>query len=134
MSYDLGVWFPDRRLTNAEATQVYIKLCEDDASGVVPNAAVDAFYQELVSIHPEIDDVPEDELEDCPWSIAHDRWPGYVLMCCKWSKAEYCLDLVWRIAQKHGLVLFDPQSENIVYPDGSLGDETSEKKPWWKFW
>ena len=138
MSYDLAVWYPTTRMSNQEATQVYINLCENDTSGVAPNPAVDAFYQELVGIHPEIDDVPDDKLDDtdyCPWSIAHDRSPGHVIMCCAWSKSEYCLDLIWGIAQKHGLALFDPQSETIVYPDGSSGDEAlAKKKPWWRFW
>ena len=135
MSYDLSVWYPSERISNTEATQVYIKLCDSDTTGVSPNPAVDAFYEELTGIHPEIDDMPEDKIDECPWNCAFDRSPGHVIMCCGWDKSEYCLDLIWSIAQKHGLALFDPQSETIVYPDGSSGNEPpSHKKPWWKFW
>jgi len=125
-------------MSDQEAANTYIRLCEGDTGGVVPNPAVDAFYQELVSVHPEIDDVPDEKIDDqdyCPWSIAHDRSPGHVIMSCVWSKAEYCLDLIASLAHKHGLALFDPQSETIVYPDEMAGDNTTaEDKPWWKFW
>ncbi|MDD4888759.1 MAG: hypothetical protein PHU85_02420 [Phycisphaerae bacterium] len=138
MSFDLAVWHPSRRMTNREALEVYKRLCAGDRSGVEDSPAVDSFYKELVAIHPEIDDVPDDKIDDsdyCPWSVAHDRSPGHVVMCCVWSKAEYCAALIERLARKHGLAMFDPQGSIIVYPDaGANGHQTKPRKPWWKFW
>jgi hypothetical protein len=54
MSYDLGVWFPQNRISNEEATGLYVRLCDGDTSGVVSHAAIDAFYSELTDRHPEM--------------------------------------------------------------------------------
>jgi hypothetical protein len=55
MSCDFGVWFPDRRLTDAEAGQRYVRLCESQVEGeVVDHPSVQAFYAELTGLHPEI--------------------------------------------------------------------------------
>jgi hypothetical protein len=123
MSCDFAVWFPGKRLTDKEATQLYAELCESVVTGVVAHPAIDAFYEELTAQHPELDDIPEDRVDDvdyCPWSIAFDRSPGHLIMCCVWSKAEYVAELIGRLAKKHGLAIYDPQAGKIHYPD-SLG-------------
>jgi hypothetical protein len=136
MSCDFGVWFPDMRLSNKEASQLYDRLCEGDVSGVQAHPAVDAFYAELVAKHPERDTVPDDRIDDydyCPWSIALDRSPGHVIMSCVWSKADYVGRLVHALAFKHGLAVYDPQSERITYPDVP-GLNSRGKRRWWHFW
>ena len=83
-------------------------------------------------MHPQIDDISDEQVDDhdlCPWSIAFDRSPGHLVMCCVWSKADYVTELLKTLANKHGLALYDPQSESIHYPGGELTKETS----WWKF-
>jgi len=135
MSCDHAVWFPSRRLSDKEAGGLYVRLCEGDLSGVTPNGAVDAFYDELTAQHPQIDDIPEDRIgehEHCPWSIAFDRSPGHLIMCCVWSRADYVSGLLKSLARKHGLALYDPQSERVWYPDD--GGASTSTKPWWKFW
>jgi hypothetical protein len=124
MSFDLAVWYPQKRITNEEATQLYLRLCDGDASGVLPHPAIAAFYAELVARHPEIDTIPKEKINDydfCPWSCKLDYSDGHVLMCSVWSKATYMHQLVKDLARKHGLALYDPQSEEVVYPDGSTG-------------
>jgi len=132
MSFDLGVWYPHKRLSDDEAGELYVQLCNSDTSGITPHPAVDAFYAELTAKHPEIDTVPEDRLDDhdyCPWSCALDRSPGHVLMPCVWSKAEHVHRLVHELARKHALAVYDPQSGRVTYPDGSTG-----RRPWWRLW
>ena len=76
MSCDYAVWHTEARLTTAEAAQLYHALCEGNTSGVSPNPAVDAFYAEITALHPEIDDIQEEDIDDhdlSPWSIAFDR-------------------------------------------------------------
>jgi hypothetical protein len=85
MSFDLGVWYPQKRIRNEEAGEPYLRLCSGDTSGVAPSPAVDAFYVELTARHPEIDAVPEERIDDhdfCPWSCKLDRSPGHVIMSC----------------------------------------------------
>ena len=132
MSFDLGVWFPHKRLSVDQASDLYSSLCDGDTSGVAPHPAVDTFYAELTAKHPEIDTIPEDRLDDhdyCPWSCALDKSDAHVIMPCVWSKADYVGEYVHTLAAKHGLAVYDPQSDTITYP-GDL----SQKKRWWQFW
>lgn len=136
MSYDLAVWHPSNRVSNEEAQAIYIGLCEEDISPLIQHSSVDDFYTDLTNKHPEIDDVPDDLIDDtdlCPWSIAFDRSPCHLIMCCVWSRSDYVAETVFTLAQKHGLAVYDPQSESINYPDSVLSCN-SESKPWWKFW
>jgi len=137
MSCDFGVWYPDKQLTHDEAGVRYARLCDSQVEGeVVDHPSVGAFYAELTSRHPEIDDVPDDRVDDtlyCPWSVAMDRSGGHVLMACVWSRAEYVRGLVHEVARKHGLAVFDPQQGRIFYPDSPEPRE-SARRPWWKVW
>jgi hypothetical protein len=119
MSCDFAVWHPGRRLTNEQAGELYRQLCGGITKGVVSHPAVDAFYNEITAKHPEIDDITDEEIDDsdlCPWSVAFDRSPGHLIMCCVWSKADYVGRLVREMARKHGLAVFDPQAGEIIYP------------------
>ena len=133
MSFDLGIFSLENKITNQEASDLYIALCDGETSGVAPSSAIDAFYKELTSKHPVIDDIPEEEIDNtelCPWSIAFDRSPGHLIISCVWSKADYVYNLVAELARKHELAIYSPQAEIIVYADGTEGNS----KPWWKFW
>lgn len=134
MSFDLGVWYPERRMGNEEARELYARLCDGDTSGVVPHPAVDAFYAELTARHPEIDTVAEERIDDhdyCPWSCALDHSPGHVIMPCVWSKATNVGELVQELARKHGLAIYDPQSDVVTYPDGSTGTKAASRSSFW---
>jgi hypothetical protein len=118
MSFDLGVWYPHKRIRNEEATELYVRLCGGDTRGAVPHPAIDAFYAELTARHPEIDTIPEGKIDDhdyCPWSCKLDYSPSHVIMTCVWSKATHVHQLVQGLARKHGLALYDPQSEEVIY-------------------
>jgi hypothetical protein len=131
MSCDYAVWFPHKRLSHKEAGKLYLRLCEGSVENPPEHPAIEIFYQELTAHHPEIDTIPEDRIGDhdfCPWSVAFDRSPGHLIMCCVWPKADYVGDLLKALARKHGLALYDPQSERVLYAD----DEPKKKKPWWK--
>jgi hypothetical protein len=122
MSYDLGVWYPQKRIRNEEASELYVRLCDGDTSYLVPHPAIDAFYSELTARHPEIDTIPEERIDDhdyCPWSCKLDHSPRHVIMSCVWSKATYVHQLVQSLARKHGLAVYDPQTDKVTYPDGS---------------
>jgi hypothetical protein len=128
MSFDLAVRYLRERIGNEEAGKLYVCLCDGDASGVAPHPAIDAFYAELTAKHPEIDKLPEKKIDDhdySPWSYKLHRSPGHVIMSCVWPKATDVHRLVQKLARKHGLVLYDPQSDVATYPDGSLGTKAN---------
>lgn len=120
MSYDLAVWYPSRLLSDKEAVEQYIRLCNENIFGLESHSAIDAFYKELTSIHPEVDDVPDEKIGDfdyCSWSNEHGRSDCYIIMNCVWSHADYVHDLVLELGEKHGLAVFDPQLSKIHYPN-----------------
>ena len=146
MSCDFAVWNTQTRLTNAEARRLYLALCDGDSSGVSPSPAIDAFYSEITSLHPERRYVPDAELANwdlCPWSVDMDRSPGHLIMCCVWPKAGYVGSLLRRLAKKHNLALFDPQAEQIFYPDEPVRPllvrfwqairEEEDRDPWYVY-
>src|SRR5687768_5571132 len=114
MSCDYAVWFPWKRLSDREAGALYIALCEGASKNPPDHPAIESFYAELTAQHPEIDDMPEEQIqESCVWSIAFDRSTGHIIMCCRWPKADYAGQLIQSLAKKHGLAFYDPQSERV---------------------
>lgn len=136
MSFDIAVLSLEKKVTNAEATDIYAELNEGNYSRIAPNDAINRIYHEVTAKHPEIDDVPDDKIDDldfCPWSCDIDKSDGHLIISTVWPKSDYAHKLVQEIATKHQLPTFDPQNGVITYPDGSSGIE-SEKKKWWQFW
>ena len=118
MSYDLAVWSPVRSLSPREAEALYTSICEGmpelSQKFLKEDPAIQAFYAELTSSHPEIDDVADDRVDDesyCPWSCAFDKSSCHLILSCVWSQAENVFNLVNTLAQKHELTIFDPQAE-----------------------
>src|ERR1017187_6406166 len=130
MSFDLGVWYSDEPLTDEDAGDLYVKLCEQRWIPVEESAAVDAFYAELTSRYPEIDSIPEEELENCPWSCAHDRSGLHVLMAITWSRCVEIAPVVLKVAARHGLVCYDPQESKVHLPS-HLKPRPSRFRSWW---
>jgi amino acid transporter len=132
MSCDYAVWHTQARMSNAQAGRLYHALCAGDTSGVFPSPAIAAFYEEITALHPEIDDVPQDQLDHhelCPWSVAIDRSDGHLIMCSVWPRADYVGGLVRKLARKHGLAMYDPQAEQILYPNDAT--PSLLKRLWW---
>lgn len=120
MSFDLAVWHTDEPLTSERAAEIYLRLCHDWPYLNGNSAAVTAFYEELTGRWHEIDIIPEHHIGDfdhCPWSCALSRSGMAVVMTCVWSEAAAVAEFVERLARKHGLLLFDPQSNRVVLPE-----------------
>jgi hypothetical protein len=109
-------------VSSKEARLLYARLCEGKPSVVPAHPSVDAFYDELATRHPEVDELSEDQLDDkdlCPWSVSMDRSDGHVAMSCVWSRAAGVEATIKDLAAKHGLVAYDPQQG--LFPDTSGG-------------
>ncbi len=118
MSFDLGVWYTPNRLSDKEAGELYAALCELQTDGVSPHPTVNAFYSELTARYPELNNVPDDRIDDtdfCPWSCALNRSAGHVLMACVWSQAGNVQRFVTQLAHKHWLAVYDPQKGRVSY-------------------
>ena len=81
MSCDYSVWHTASPLSSAEAGELHVRLCDGDASEVLPHPGIAAFYAELTAQHPEIDDIPRDQVGNtdlCPDGVGTSAWAGVV--------------------------------------------------------
>lgn len=127
MSYDLAVWYPHRKFSNGEAGKIYSTLW-NEGSELAPHQKVTNFYIELTRLHPEIGDIPEDQVDDlelCPWSAPHDVTDRYVVMHFVYSHAGAVSQMIAKLAQKHSLALYDPQQAKVYIPIASRRREVS---------
>ncbi len=128
MSFDLGVWYSSQPLTAAEAEERYSAFHGNEnwngnGNGIGntdDQAATDErltrFVDELTSRYPQIDDVADDEIDACPWSLTFELSSTHVTMPVMWARAEEIAPVVMEIADRHGLVCYDPQSRKIHLP------------------
>ena len=89
-----------------------------DVSELKPHSSIEAFYKDLVARHPEIDDMPEDRIDDtnlCPWSCRIDRSPAHLILSCVWSKVEMVGDVVGELQTKHGVSAYVPAQSKEYY-------------------
>jgi hypothetical protein len=131
---ELAVFYTVRPHTNGEALSRYVRFCEpgDPAACIEPSPKVGDFMAELTANYPQIDEVSEEELDACPWSCAFDVSEGHVIMSMVSSKYEQAAFVIVQLAQKHGLVCFDPISGLILTaPDGI---HVEQRPSWWKLW
>jgi len=69
MSFDLGVWHSEVPLTDKEAAEIYVHLCENWPYLEGDSLSVAAFYDDLTRRWPEIDTVPEEEIDNKVLSV-----------------------------------------------------------------
>jgi hypothetical protein len=118
MSWNCAVWHCNSVKDKNNAEILYNKLCQGDTSLIGPTQRMQDFYEELTSIHPEIDDINDDEVSDldlCPWSVIFDKSEGHIIMSCVPSKADYVSDLIRDLAKKHQLSFYEPQDITFIY-------------------
>ena len=133
MSFDLGVFYTEKPHSDEEATMRFVAYCEEEnlTAFIEPSEKVASFLQELTTQYPQIDDWPEEDISNCPWSIAFDVSAGHVLMPMVFSKAEEMYSVIAALAEKHGLVCVDPQFSCIVTTPPGLW---KSERPWWQLW
>jgi hypothetical protein len=72
MSFYLGVWNSPTAISDDEGAVRYREL--NDEKSVEPkfDEHVYAFYSRLTNLFPDVEMVPEDELDACPWASGID--------------------------------------------------------------
>jgi hypothetical protein len=116
MSYDLAVWQGERPASDAQAGETFAKLYQQyigEEHEDAPAPAIAAYVAALLERWPDLDDGDDDE---CPWAdgplINNARGP-IIYFAMVWSKAEEASAYAAALAARHGLVCFDPQSEQL---------------------
>ena len=117
MSFDLAVWFEQRRPSRAEAVEKHQRLCAGQTGVVAVHPSVATFYRALVAEFPELPGRAGAVVDPAsPWSAGLDVSEGHVLMPMGWGRVGTVAPRVLELAGRHGLVCFDPQAEVVHVP------------------
>ena len=114
-NFYLGVWSGEDPPTHQDAARQYAAFLERKQPAVF-NEAVYTFYTELIRYYPNPDLVAEEDQDSCPWVSATEASGDFVQMVLKWERYAEVFPLVLQLAEKHGLVCFDPQNSNMHLP------------------
>jgi hypothetical protein len=78
---------------------------------------VAAFYQDLITLNPRPSGVwTAEEVEHSPWATDLGVFEDSVIMSVVWPHAEQGVVLVRELAERHGLVCYDPQQPVVHHP------------------
>lgn len=117
MSFDLCVLSAKRPLTREEAAEAYSRLADDTNAAVLEaDERIGLFLAEITARWPQIDDVPEEDEDECPWSVEFDQSPAHIISCIRWDRAERVYRVYVEMAMRHGLYVYDPQEDELHSP------------------
>ena len=116
MSLKLAVWHTEKAISEKEAEGVYQKLYEQQRVPIEQHVDVYAFYNELTARYPEIDMLAEEDIDASPWASSLDRSGFHVIMFILEDRAEEVIPVVLELAERFGLICFDPQSKKVHLP------------------
>jgi hypothetical protein len=116
MSFDLAVWLEPAVITAEEADRTYESLCEREQGAVPADARVVAFHRELTARFPSLSSLPLDELESSPWSADPAVLGDAALLTIGYSAAGTVAPFARELAERHELVLYDPQARTVYSP------------------
>ncbi len=119
MSFDLTVLNPAKPLTAAEALAVHNSICdgEDVSKWLAVDDRTAAFVAALTKDYPQIDELPDDQIDNCPWSCGLDVGPSWAMMNIVWSRSHEIAKFVFALCRQHDLALFDHQTGLVCLPD-----------------
>lgn len=130
VSYDLCVFHAASPLTDDDAGERYQALVGVDGISLDElSPAVAAFLADLKVRYPDIDEVPESEVADNPWSGGFDVSRDHVAMTIRPACAPEVGHFVEELAKRHALVCFDPQEGAIVTAPPGIRVSEREAQP-----
>lgn len=112
----LGVWKSATAISDEEGAAQYLALSDEKSVASGFDEQVYSFYSILTLRYPEVEMVPEDELDACPWACGLDVGGGHVLMAIQPEMSEKVVPLVRVLAAQYELVCFDPQAGKVHLP------------------
>ena len=116
MTFDLGAMDFDHPPTAKDVESRYSLLCEGADDGQATSERVDAMLAECLERWPGETD---EEFEASPWSswpLQNQRTAAGLVVNIRWDASEAMRSAWEEMAERHGLVLFDPQESDVVLP------------------
>ena len=124
----LGVWKCLTPISDEEAAHQY-RLLREVGSESRFDAEVYAFYSRLIGLYPEIDTLPEEELDDSPWASSMEVSDSHVIMAIVPEQSEKVVPQVLALAEENGLVCFDPQAGRVYLPPHLVAKQGGDASP-----
>jgi hypothetical protein len=118
VSFDLVVWRSDRPVSPAEARATARALVEGGDAGVRPAEELAVFAREVERRFGDNGLLRRLASPRCPVEL--EAWDDHALLSIAWSCVEEAAGYAHELAERLGLVLFDPQSGRVYLPP-SLG-------------
>jgi hypothetical protein len=112
MSYDLGAFGKQNDVNTLP--KLYIKACESDISGIKPSQEMIIFIEKVNKLYPDLDSVPESEIDSCPWASGFDQSDRHWIAPMSYSFINDMIPKILKLAKECNVYLYDPQSEDII--------------------
>jgi hypothetical protein len=122
------VWKCLTPISDEEAAHQY-RLLREVGSESRFDAEVYAFYSRLIGLYPEIDTLPEEELDDSPWASSMEVSDSHVIMAIVPEQSEKVIPRVLALAEENGLVCFDPQASRVYLPPHLVAKQGGDASP-----
>ena len=126
MSFYLGLWNSPTAISDDEAAARYLVLSKERSVEPEFDERVYAFYCRLTGLYPEVEMVPEAELDACPWASGLDLSGDHVIMAIQPEKSEKVIPQVLTLAEQLELVCFDPQAGKVYLPPHLRAEPVAE--------
>ncbi len=136
MSYDIFLFSGVSVRTSDEAYEAHARAEEQDEALAPGDIKLPAMLEELLSEFPcpEIDDhSPTVWMSGFGPEHARD---GHISLNISHADGPRVAPAVGRIASRHGVIAFDPQSDRFLHADDAMETPKPRRssRPWWKFW
>ena len=114
-----AVWIDARVLSHKEAEKHYAAMLAGNTAQAF-NGSVYAFLTDLTRRYPEPDELADEEIETCPWACALEVSGESVIMGLLPHRYAEVFPLIIELADKYGLVCFDPQNTVVHLPSSPI--------------
>jgi len=129
MRVEIGVFFADSPLTEKDALQRYRAHGGEPSADLTiePGPLITAFLTDLTGRYPRLGSLSEEDRATSPWSGDFDVSDRQVLITLGGSHCADAIDFIMELAERHGLVCFDPKTRSILTaPPGILIESQSD--------
>ena len=130
MSYDVAAWEGERPSDDAAAASEFEQLYELSQDVEPPSRAIREFVDRLLARHPDLTELDDDEVDDCPWAdgpLLGNASGSFIYFSLVPSSADEILPFVVETAEAAGLVAFEPQTGKLL-----TGDSKATRRRWWR--
>ncbi|UCH75487.1 MAG: hypothetical protein JSU82_06525 [Rhodospirillales bacterium] len=134
MRVEIGVFFAEGPLTEEDALRRHRACCAGIAAEPeepVSAPHLDPFLDDLTERYPALDSLTADQREQSPWARRFDVNGDQAVITLNGRKCAEAVDLIMNLAERHGLVCFDPGTRSILSaPPGVQVEDPAGRAVW----